>query len=464
VKVRTRFAPSPTGRLHIGGVRTALFNYLFAKKQGGSFILRIEDTDRARSRPEFEESIKKDMRWLGLSWDEGPETANGGHGPYRQSERVHIYRELANKLLKKNLAYRCYCSVDRLKKLNEEQAKAGAPPRYDGACRGLTTAPPNIRPVLRFIVPDKEIHFTDLIHGPRVFNPRAFGDFIILTPDGEPTYNFASAVDDGLMEISHVLRGDDHPSNTPRQILIMEALGLRPPSYAHMPLVLGPNRRPLSKRDEGVGIEELREKGFLPTALLNAAARLGWAPGEDLLTLPAMAAAFSLKKISKSPAIFDSALIYRFNKRVIRELDAKNIIELADLKGLSEDKNRLFEAALAVRGTAESLGDFSSLMAPLLRRPAITDEAASILNTPEAEALLEAVAKELDNGIDTYNALITETKAKTGFKGRALFMPIRCALTGTLKGIELEVIFNILGAEEVSNRIKRALATKKTRQ
>ncbi len=458
MKVRTRFAPSPTGRLHIGGVRTALFNYLFARKHGGSFILRIEDTDRARSRPEFEHSILSDLHWLGLGWDEGPDKSNNGYGPYRQSERIHLYRELARKLLAKNLAYKCYCTVERLKELKEKQIRAGEPPRYDGACRGLKTAPANARPVLRFLIPDREIRFADLIHGPRVFNPGAFGDFIIMTPDDVPTYNFASAVDDGLMEISHVLRGDDHLSNTPRQILLMEALGFKAPAYAHMPLVIGPDRKPLSKRDAGVGIDDLRDKGFVPPALLNAAARLGWAPGEGLITLPSMAAAFSLKKISRSPALFDSSLLLRLNKMAIKEMTTEDIIKLADLGGLTEDKERLYEAVSAVTDTAATLGEFKPLMTPLLKMPAITAEAALIINTTHAKALLRAVMDELNTGVDSYGELITKIKGRTKFKGKALFMPIRCALTGTTKGIELERIFKILGAQEVGQRIKEALA------
>ncbi len=464
MKIRTRFAPSPTGRLHIGGVRTALFNYLFARHSNGDFVLRIEDTDRARSRPQFEKSILKDLHWLGLEWDEGPDLETSGYGPYRQSERTHIYRELAEKLLEKKLAYRCYCTKERLKGLKEEQTKAGLPPRYDGRCRNLKNAPGNIKPLLRFSVPDKEIHFTDLIHGPRVFNPKAFGDFIILTPEGEPTYNFASAVDDGLMKISHVLRGDDHLSNTPRQILLMEALGFKPPLYAHMPLVIGTDHKPLSKRDSNAGLENLRDKGFLPSAILNAVARLGWAPGEGVLSLSHMASAFSIKKISKSPALFETNLLMRLNKEALKNLEPMDIIELASLNGLTEDKKRLFDAIDAVRHSAATLNDFKLLMAPLFKMPVIKGEAADIIKTAEAGALLRALSEELGKGINTYDGLIKNIKDHTTFKGRALFMPLRCALTGSTKGIELEKIFNILGVKEVTARITGAHAINKAGQ
>jgi len=462
VKVRTRFAPSPTGRLHIGGIRTALFNYLFAKAHDGAFILRIEDTDIIRSRSEFERSIMADMSWLGLDWNEGPDMTDGGYGPYRQSERANIYRKFAEKLLEKKLAYKCYCSKERLKELSGEQTKAGLPPRYDGRCRDIKSPPNTSKPVLRFIVPDKEIHFVDLIHGPREFNPRAFGDFIILTPDEEPTYNFASAVDDGLMDISHVLRGDDHLSNTPRQILLMEALGFKPPLYAHMPLVIGTDRKPLGKRTAGAGIEGLRDSGFLPLAILNAAARLGWAPGEGLLSLSDMASAFSIKKISKSPAIFDPRLLPRLNKNAIKEMAPIGIIKLAGLNDLTNDEKGLCEALTAVRDTASTLKDLAPLLRPLLNKPIISNEAKGILKTAEAEALLVAITEELGRGVKTYDNLIKNIKDHTDFKGRALFMPLRCALTGETKGIELEKIFKILGPREVAERAGEALAIRKS--
>jgi glutamyl-tRNA synthetase len=462
VKVRTRFAPSPTGRLHIGGISTALFNYLFAKAHDGTFILRMEDTDRTRSRAEFERSIMADMKWLGLDWNEGPDMTNGGYGPYRQSERLHIYRELAEKLLEKKLAYKCYCSKARLKELSGEQAKAGLPPRYDGRCRGIKSPPNTSKPVLRFIVPDKKIHFNDLIHGPREFNPRAFGDFIILTPDETPTYNFASAVDDGLMEISHVLRGDDHLSNTPRQILLMEALGFKPPVYAHMPLVIGADRKPLGKRTAGADIEGLRNSGFLPMAILNAAARLGWAPGDGLLSLSHMASAFSIKKISKSPAIFDPRLLPRINKNAIKNMAPIDIIKLAGLNDLTKDEKRLYEALTAVGDTASTLKDLTALIKPLLNKPSISNEAEGVLKTAKSAALLGAITKELDNGVMTYDNLIKNIKDHTDFKGRALFMPLRCALTGETKGIELEKIFKIIGPVDVAERVREALAMSKS--
>ncbi len=457
MKVRTRFAPSPTGLLHVGGARTALFNYLFARSRGGTFILRMEDTDRVRSRPEFEDALIEDMRWLGLEWDEGPQIEYGEYGPYRQSERGDIYRKLAKRLLEKNLAYRCFCTKERLQELKDKQRETKLPPRYDGRCRDKTGTTERGKFVLRFIIPDKEVGFVDLVHGALTFDNKAYGDFIIMNTEDEATYNFASAVDDGLMKISHVIRGDDHLSNTPRQILIMEALGLTPPLYAHVPLVLGADQKPLSKREADSGVAELRDKGYLPEAVLNAAARLGLAQKEGLQTLAQMAADFRIKKISKSPSIFEPSHLKNLNKKAISRLKTREIIKLSQLQDLTEDTTLLHKAVEAVRNNAFTLREFRSLLTPLLTRAAPEAEAVLILKAGESKALLEAVMEELDNGVKTYDALINRIKVSTGFKGPTLFMPLRCALTGTKKGIELDKIFSILGVNEVEERIKAVL-------
>lgn len=448
----------------MGGVRTALFNYLFARSRGGAFILRMEDTDSARSNLEFELALIEDLKWLGLEYDEGPGLESGDCGPYRQSERGDIYREYAEKLLQEKLAYRCCCTRERLRKLKESQQRAGLPPRYDGRCREAEQAPEDNESVLRFIIPDKDVVFYDQLHGGLTFDKSAYGDFIILTPRKEPTYNFASAVDDGLMDISHVIRGDDHLSNTPRQILLMEALGFVPPVYAHVPLVLGAGgKKPLSKRDAGAGVRELREGGFLPKTLINAAARLGWAPKNDLMTLSGMASAFSIKKLSKSPSILDPALLRGINKKVIREMSIDDIIRLAGLGSLTEESETLHSAVEAVQNNASTLRDFKLLLTPILGRPAMTDEALALMSAPESRALLEALLEELHNGLKTYDTLIENVKSRTGLKGRSIFMPLRCALTGALTGIELDKVFSLLGEKKAKERIKEALAISKAR-
>ncbi len=458
MKPRTRFAPSPTGALHMGSVRTALFNYLFARGRGGTFILRMEDTDRARSRPEFERSIMEDLRWLGLLWDEGPESKDAPLGPYRQSERGGIYERYAGELLDKGLAYRCYCTKERLAELKEAQARKGLPPRYDGKCRDAGLRHTKDASSVRFRVPEKkEISFNDLLHGPRVFNASALGDFIIMTPAGQATYNFAAAVDDGLMEITHVIRGDDHLSNTPAQVLIMEALGMRVPEYAHIPLVLGPDRKPLGKRDKGAGIKELRLEGFLPIAIINTAARLGWAPGPLLMGLEDLASAFSPERLSKSPSIFEPHALLALNKEAMNELSADELIRPSGLHALSDNKEALIEAVEAVRANAETLKDLERLAGGLVKRPAMTTDAEDILKTEEARAILKAFLHELDKGVTSYEELVKNVKKKTRASGRTLFMGLRCALTGETKGIELKKIFEVLGPRETAERIREIL-------
>ncbi|GMR05187.1 MAG: glutamate--tRNA ligase [Thermodesulfobacteriota bacterium] len=458
--VRTRFGPSPTGTLHLGGARTALFNFLFARHSGGSFVLRIEDTDRKRSRPQFESSIMEDLRWLGLDWDEGP-LKGGDKGPYRQSERTRIYRDYAERLLSEGLAYRCYCSRERLEELNKRRMEKGLPPRYDGRCIGLegTEVPEGVEPALRFRVGEAKITFTDLVHGPLSFDTSAFGDFIIISSGGTPSYNFAAAVDDSLMEITHVIRGDDHLSNTPRQILLCEALGLGPPLYCHVPLVLGPDRTPLGKRREGASINALREEGFLPGAVLNAAARLGWSPGEDFLTLEEMAKLFTTEKLSKSPSIFDSDRLKSFNKKAIAALDTEDLLRLTGISFPDREFSR--KVIEAVRANAETLKDIKALAAPFTGEVSLTQDAALVLKEPHAKEVIKTFLEEVERSNEadekTYNEAVTRVKEKTGVKGKTLFMPLRSALTGATVGIELVKIFTLLGKERVVERLSKAL-------
>jgi len=461
LKVRTRFAPSPTGALHMGGVRTALFNYLYARGHHGSFILRMEDTDRARSRPEYERSIMEDLLWLGLSWDEGPDKAGSSLGPFRQSERGGLYQKFAKRLLEAGLAYPCRCTRERLAALRKEQAQRGLPPRYDGRCRAIKSVPEGVEFSVRFRVPaGREVRFTDLLHGPRVFSAAAFGDFIIMTPTGSPAYNFAAAVDDGLMEISHVIRGDDHLPNTPLQVLVMEALGLRVPLYAHLPLVLGKDQRPLGKREGMAGVRDMREGGFLPLAVLNAAARLGWAPGAGLMALEEMAASFRPERLSKSPSVFDAGVLRGFNREALAAISAN---ELGDMTGLTSmtgparERERIREAVEAVRGNAVTLLDIRDLAMQLLERPVMDEEALRLVKAPEARAVISALLEGLDSGVTDYETLMKSIGERTGIRGRALYMPIRLALTGSGEGIGLRSIFSFLGPLEVAARLREAL-------
>jgi glutamyl-tRNA synthetase len=311
--IRVRFAPSPTGFLHIGGARTALFNWLYARKTGGAFVLRIEDTDAARSTEESYQSILDAMEWLGLDWDEGP-IKGGPFGPYIQSARQVLYHTEAQTLLEKRLAYRCFCTAEELDEMRADAAEEGQSPRYDGRCRNLPVdevehrLSRNVPHVVRFKMTPGETKLYDVIRGPIVFNNDELDDFVLIKSDGKPTYNFAAAVDDAKMQISHIVRGDDHISNTPRQILIYKALDYPLPKFAHLPMILGSDRSRLSKRHGAASVQEFRRMGYLSDSLVNYLALLGWSlDGKtEIFSRDSLIKNFSLKRVSKNPAAFDS--------------------------------------------------------------------------------------------------------------------------------------------------------------
>ncbi|MBC7188878.1 glutamate--tRNA ligase, partial [Candidatus Aerophobetes bacterium] len=336
MQIRVRFAPSPTGELHIGGVRTALFNWLFARHHGGRFILRIENTDIARSQEDFTKSIIENLKWLGLNWDEGPEVG-GEYGPYFQLERLPIYREMAEKLLKEKRAYLCFCTPEELEAKKKKMREAGIAPVYDGRCRNLSPQEKRKfeeegrKPAIRFRVEKKgQVEVKDLLRGNVRFDCRILGDFIILKSDGTPTFNFANVVDDALMRITHVIRGDDHLSNTPRQLLLYEALGFKPPVYAHLPMILGKDGSKLSKRHGATSITYYREKGYLPWALINYLALLGWSTvdSQQFFTKEELIEKFSLERVNRSPAIFDPQKLEWMNAEYIRKLSTEELARL----------------------------------------------------------------------------------------------------------------------------------------
>jgi glutamyl-tRNA synthetase len=347
-KVRVRFAPSPTGLLHIGNARTALFNFLFAKRHQGTFILRIEDTDLERSTDVSMDQILKDLQWLGIGWDEGPDRG-GSEGPYRQSQRLPLYENHAQRLLEEGKVYKCFCSPERLETLRKEQLSRGKMPRYDGRCRSLSKEEvaqmesEGQQPVLRFRVGGKSILFEDLIHGRMHFNPNDIGDFIIVRSDGIAAYNFACVIDDHFMQMTHVIRGEDHLSNTPRQIMIYQALAWEPPDFAHHPLILGPDRTPLSKRHGATAVSQYREEGFLPGALLNYLVLLGWASpsGEEILSPEKMIEEFSLQTISKSAPVHNRKKLEWLNSHYIRNQDdealSKKVLPYVEKAGIPLD-------------------------------------------------------------------------------------------------------------------------------
>ncbi len=472
--VRVRFAPSPTGFLHVGGARTALFNFLFARHEGGVFILRIEDTDVERSSAELEIMLLEDMRWLGLNWDEGP-VEGGGHGPYRQSERVDIYVEQAEKLVSAGAAYPCFCSDEELEIKREKNRRSGLPPRYDGACRELSEDERRMRrrdggsESIRFrISAEQDIRIEDLIRGEVTFPPDMVGDFVIMRSNGLPTYNFAAAVDDALMDVTHVIRGEEHLPNTLRQLMIYDSLGFGLPAFAHIPLILGDDRSKLSKRHGAPNIKDFRDRGYPPEAIVNYLAFLGWSPKDEreIFTLEELAGEFTLEAVANSPAIFDETKLNWFSAQHIRAGGSERFLEEAlpffprELMK-SYGRDRLAEIFDVL---SENLPCYSKIeeSAATFRRgvPSYDDEAGGILSG--TGSLLGALAEGL-GAIDEWAAdrikqSIKETGEDMGLKGKALFMPLRVALTGSRHGPDLATLIRIRGRDDAVETLRLAAA------
>lgn len=478
-EVRVRYAPSPTGHLHIGNARTALFNYLFARNLGGKFIIRIEDTDVKRNVAGGEESQLKYLKWLGIDWDESVDVG-GGFGPYRQTERLDIYRVYWQDLIDRGLAYRCYCTEEELEAEREEQIARGETPRYSGKHRDLTAdqraayeAEGRLASI-RFRVPeDRTYTFDDMVKGSISFNTKDMGDFVIVKKDGIPTYNFAVAVDDHLMEISHVLRGEDHISNTPRQLMIYEALGWEAPLFAHMTLIVGDDHKKLSKRNESIiqFIEQYDKLGYLPEALFNFIALLGWSPEgeEEIFSKEQLISIFSANRLSKSPAVFDAAKLAHLNNHYIKNADPQRIAALA-IPHLQQAGRLPAELDEAKQAWAESLvalyqeqmtaaSDIVALSELFFRSHLELDgEAAGVLAEPQVPEVLAAFLAKIEGAEEfaaaQVGALIKEVQKETGHKGKALFMPIRVALTGQTHGRDLNATIVLLGRDLVIQRLK----------
>ncbi len=456
---RTRFAPSPTGYLHIGGARTALFNWLFARHSRGIFILRIEDTDRERSRREYEREIMDDLKWLGMDWDEGPDVG-GPNGPYRQSERMDIYTGYSERLLKEGRAYHCYCTRQRLEGLRRSQIERGIPPRYDGRCRDLRDRTGrNGEYTIRFRVPEGVLEFRDLVHGTVRFDTRDIGDFIIVTSTGIPTYNLAVVVDDALMEISHVIRGDDHLSNTPKQILLFNALGLKVPEYAHIPLVVSGDTVPLAKRRGDFTVRAFRERGFLPEALVNSMARLGWSPGEGLLGMEELVSRFRIEDLSRSPSVYDPSMLERFNRMAIRNSSAERLLGLVNIPSKERfSREWLKDVVELVRENGVTLRDIEGFVLPFVEDDIrIAEDGRAILHEPASMEVIEALKEEIKKVSElnehTFDGIIDNLKKRLGLSGRRLFLPMRVALTGRTEGVELRGVFLLLGRERILERL-----------
>jgi nondiscriminating glutamyl-tRNA synthetase len=463
-KVRVRFAPSPTGYLHVGNVRTALFNWLLAGRYDGDFILRIEDTDAERSKPKYERQLMDDLRWLGLEWNEGVEKG-GEYGPYRQSDRYSIYRSYAEQLLNEDKAFRCFCTEEELEKVRREQLARNETQRYSGKCRYLSKAEQERRrksgapSTLRLRVRPGTVGFSDIVFGRIEIDTAQISDPVLLRSDSSPTYNFCCVIDDFLMKISHVIRGDGHLSNTHRQILIYEALGAPVPQFAHLSTILGPDGQKLSKRHGATSIEEFRKQGYLPEALANYLALLGWSPpneGQELMSLDELKSQFDLSRVQKNPAIFDNAKLNWMNRNYINRTAGEALVELS--------KDLFIEAGLIPREPGDEIKKWLAMLIDLLKThvdrldqlppeadviygfetnpPDIEKDAREALSKPEGSAVAREFARlvfEKESLTpESYREIVSRVKSNTQQKGRNLFHPIRAVLTGRGSGPELE--------------------------
>jgi len=462
-KVRTRFAPSPTGELHIGNARTALFAFLYAKKSGGTFILRLEDTDAERSKPEYCDAILEDMKWLGLGYDEGP---------YKQSERMGIYREYLERLIEKDLVYECFCTPQELEERRRIALKSGKPPVYDGRCGRLSREERERlkregRPFayrFRFSTFDT-IEFEDVVRKRVVFNPAIMGDPILVRADGVPAYNFACTIDDMLMGITDVIRGEDLLDQTPRQIALLKTFGADIPRYAHLPLIFGRGKKPLSKRDGATSVGEFKNQGFLPVALLNYLYRLGFSPETDreVLSLDEMIDLFNLEKVSSAPAVFDIQKLRHINREAVRIAEISDLLDLfrsfmGDKRGaVNEDFVRVFKEEVS---TLSELLEVSRFLFDEYFEP---DRIAGIMRGYKnycgdemAREILDLFVHSCKSGRfdeEPLRRYIDEKKIKPV----VAFMIPRIVLTGSEKGPSLSDIVLLLGYERVKSRIDSVL-------
>jgi glutamyl-tRNA synthetase/nondiscriminating glutamyl-tRNA synthetase len=476
--VRVRFAPSPTGLLHVGNARTALYNWLFARQKDGAFLLRIEDTDVARSEARHEDQLLADLQWLGLNWDEGPNCAPQDYGSWRQSDRLAIYHAHALLLLAEGKAYRCFCTPEQLESERALAAAGHRPQVYSGRCRQLTAAESSARAnagdpfAIRLRIPDEPIHFHDIVHGAVTFQAADVSDPVLVRSGnapselGMPVYNFVVVVDDMLMRITHVIRGDDHLSNTPKQVAMYRAFGWTPPEFAHLSTILGADRARLSKRHGATSISTFREMGYLPEALVNYLALLGWAPhgGDREIFSPAeLVREFSLERVTASPAVFDFDKLNWLNRHYLKEAGLARIAPLAlpyfvargwmpaTLSGRDDEWFRALLALLlpAVDSLQQLPGKaslFFAYDAPTAKHAA---ENAEPLAAPSASAVLAQFATMLDTNpapitAERFKAIMNDVKSATGIKGKELFHPIRIALTGSAHGPEFDKLIPLI--------------------
>lgn len=457
--IKTRFAPSPTGLMHLGNLRTALFNLLLARQhESGRFVLRIEDTDRERSSVAAETALMQELHWLGLDWDEGPQRAGPG-GPWRQSERAALYAELYSRLEQAHQAYPCFCSDQELQRQRRAQLAARQPPRYPGTCSRLTAAEIRARldraecPTLRFrIPPARVVSYQDLVRGEQRVSTDELGDFIVRRADGSAAFLFCNAVDDALMGITHVLRGEDHLANTPRQLILLEALALSAPRYGHLPMILGPDGAPLAKRHGSRSVAALRTAGYLPGALLNYLARLGHAYGDiGLQDLAVLAGAFDVQRIGRAPARFDPQQLEHWQQEAVACAPASVLEAWLDETSVpSEARPRFVEILRCNVRFPSELRDWAERIYGELPPP--DERAREVLVAAGAEFFATAVRLLDEDGVLSLERL----RGATGARGRALFLPLRLAFTGQLHGPELTELLSLMSLHRLRARLRRA--------
>lgn len=485
MSVRVRFAPSPTGFVHIGSLRTALYNYLFAKKMGGEYILRVEDTDQTRLVEGAIENMLTGMAWGGVNHSEGVVldengniTQKGEYGPYIQSERLDIYKEYIQQLLDNGQAYHCFCTKERLDDVREKQKEAGETPRYDGHCRDLTKEEVEAKIaagepyVIRLRLPENHvIKFTDLVRGETEFNTNDLDDQVLIKTDGFPTYHFAVVVDDHLMKITHVIRGEEWVSSTPKHVYLYEAFGWEAPTFVHLPNILNSEKKKLSKRHGDVAVEDFKKKGYLPEGLINYVALVGWSPedNQELFTMEELENAFSVERVSKSGGVFDTEKLNWVNQHYIKDADDAYLTDLAI--------PFLVEAGFVSEEEATTKYDFLKGMVSVLKEKLQyvkeitehaniffgetveleTEECREFLNLEHMPTLIDALQSKMENAevVDEafVKAMFKEIQKEHGIKGKNLFMGSRIVLTGQMHGPDLPKTMEVLGKENCLNRI-----------
>jgi len=462
--VRVRFAPSPTGYLHIGGVRTALFNWLFARHHGGTFILRIEDTDRDRSTDEAIEAILQGMRWVGLDWDEGP---------FRQTDRLDLYRGKAKELLDQNKAYWCVCTPEELEARRKEAQAKGEPLKYDGRCRDKGITAPAEPAALRFKSPlEGQTVVDDLIKGTIVFDNSILDDLIILRSNNYPTYNFSVVIDDALMGITHVIRGDDHVNNTPRQVPMFEAMGYPVPKFAHLPMILGADKTRLSKRHGATSVMAYQEMGYLPEALLNYLVRLGWSHGDqEIFSIQDMIEKFSFDHVQASAAVFNPDKLQWLNAEYIKQGDSKHLVELLipflqqrgyDSSGPVQPQGGLEAVVPHVKERAKTLVEMADWFGPFITEPVERDEAAAEKHltsaiAPSLKKFADRLREVEDLSRETLDPVIQSVLEEDRLKMGKFAQPLRVALTGRTFSPGIHEVMQLLGKERTIQRIEQAL-------